>query len=200
MNWSDKPTVIVASGPSLCDEDIAQVRCAMDHVHVIVINDNWRLLPMAEVLYAADIGWWWQYHSYVRDHFAGESWACDERVLIATEGRAHIVPSIVGVGLPEDGKTIKVGASSTAQAIQLAYLWGTKRIALLGVDCQGTHWFGDHPPILKEPLPYRRWINELSFMAPQLEAAGVTVINCSRETVLTCFVRMPLATFLPSSM
>jgi hypothetical protein len=200
-DWSDKPVVIIASGPSLCDEDINLVKpyCKLEQIRVIVINDNWQLIPYADVLYAADHSWWTSYHHKVARHFTGELWTCDSRIAGHYAG-VQLIDSRVGSGLPEQRDFIKVGSTSTTQAIQLAYLWGAKHVALLGVDCQPTggrkHWFGNHPPCLDERLPFDRWIEELSILAKELAAEEVSVTNCSRETALTCFPRTTLEDFL----
>lgn len=200
-DWSHKPVVVVASGPSLTDEDIRTVKKFLQagKIHVIVINDNWQLIPYADVLYAADHRWWTSYYAKVVTYFMGESWTCDSRIADHYAG-VNYIPSVVGAGLPETKDFIKVGATSTTQAIELAYIWGARVIALLGLDCQPTggrkHWFGNHPPSLDEVLPFQRWMEELGILAKELTAEGIDVHNCSRETALTCFQRTDLTAFL----
>ncbi len=48
--------VVIGSGPSLSRDQIVKIHdsCA----HVIAINDNYRLAPWADVLFASDIKWW----------------------------------------------------------------------------------------------------------------------------------------------
>ena len=50
-----RPCVVVASGPSLTAEDVDYCR---ERAAVIVVNDNYKLAPWADVLYAADPEWW----------------------------------------------------------------------------------------------------------------------------------------------
>lgn len=200
-DWSDRSIIIVASGPSLTDEDVALVRAelAVNYIYVIVVNDNWRLLRRAHVLYAADHGWWTTYHPIAAENFGGELWTCDSRIA-QHYSRVNLIDSVVGAGLPESRDFIKVGASSGTQAIQLAYIWGGRRIGLLGFDCQLTrdkkHWFGDHPPGINEKLPFERWAEELSILAKELAYEGIDVHNCSRSTALTCFPLTELKKFL----
>lgn len=200
-NWSDKPVVIVASGPSLTDDDVLLVKKCLQagKLRVIVINDNWQLIKFADVLYAADHRWWTTYYAKVAEHFMGEPWTCDSRIADHYAG-VHYIPSVVGAGLPEKKDFIKVGSTSTTQAIELAYIWNARVIALLGLDCQSPggrkHWFGNHPPSLDEVLPFQRWMEELGILAKELTAEGLAVYNCSRETALTCFPRTALTDFL----
>ncbi|MCY1346367.1 hypothetical protein D9M69_324510 [compost metagenome] len=82
--------------------------------------------------------------------------------------------------------------NSGYRAIELAINFGAARVLLLGYDCSvrlGTHWHGDHQKT-KNP-DHRRcaeWLNQFGRLARN----GAEVINCSRETVLTCFPRMSL--------
>lgn len=203
-DWSNKPVAIVASGPSLCDEDLLLVRKwrEADLLKVIVINDNWRVLHNADVLYAADHRWWTTYYEQASSRFLGQLWTCDDRVADYWP-RIHYIRPVVGSGLPDTRDYITVGSTSTAQALQLAYIWGARKIALLGVDCKlghngRKHWFGDHPPGLDERPPIQRWVEEFSILAKELAASEVSVTNCSRDTALTCFTRTNLPTWLKS--
>jgi hypothetical protein len=79
----------------------------------------------------------------------------------------------------------------------LAYLWGAQTIVLLGLDCSKApdgkdHWFGQHGPELTQQQPYDIWQTNFPQLAQDLKKEGVRVINCSRQTVLTCFDRMTL--------
>ena len=54
--WPDQPVVIIGAGPSLTAVDaLAAYRACPT---VITVNDAYRLLPQAPVLYAADAQWW----------------------------------------------------------------------------------------------------------------------------------------------
>jgi hypothetical protein len=79
----------------------------------------------------------------------------------------------------------------------LAYLWGAQTIILLGLDCSKApdgkdHWFGQHGPELTQQQPYDIWQARFPVLAQDLKDEGVRVINCSRQTALTCFERMTL--------
>jgi hypothetical protein len=92
---------------------------------------------------------------------------------------------------------IHQGGNSGYQAINLAYLWGAQTIILLGLDCSKApdgkdHWFGQHGPGLTQQQPYDIWQARFPQLAQDLKEEGVRVINCSRQTALTCFERMTL--------
>ena len=68
--------VIVASGPSLTQE---QVDYCQDKADVMVINDNYKLAPWANWLYACDLDWWKLHYKDISKSFTGELWSQDER-------------------------------------------------------------------------------------------------------------------------
>jgi len=86
--------------------------------------------------------------------------------------------------------------NSGAAAISLAMYRGAKRVVMLGYDCQHTggkaHWHGNHPRGLGNAGSYRRWAESFVNLARDAARDGVEVINCSRETALTCFPRADL--------
>ena len=81
--------------------------------------------------------------------------------------------------------------------MQVAAQTGAKRIILLGFDMtvkRGVHWHGPHGEGLRNPKENscHTWRRAFRDAAPVIERLGIEVINCSRETALTCFPREPL--------
>lgn len=83
--------------------------------------------------------------------------------------------------------------NSGAMAVRLALSMGAERVILLGYDCQytggKTHWHGSHPSGLGDAASLPKWPGQFETVA---EIAKGRAINCSRETALTCFERVPL--------
>jgi hypothetical protein len=83
--------------------------------------------------------------------------------------------------------------NSGAMAARLALDWGAHRVLLLGFDCQHTggktHWHGSHPKGLGDAASVPLWFAHFDAVA---KAASGRVINCTRETALTCFERASL--------
>jgi hypothetical protein len=186
--WS--AVVCVATGPSF-DEEQAEFLRNLD-VPIIAVNDAFKRLPNAAVIYACDIPWWKLNVEAARKHGA-ELWSQDKR---APEFGIRYVKGERMKGLCRKPSTISVGINSGFQSMGLAYLFGAKRIVLVGFDCQKTggksHYFGDHPMPLSRTHSYAIWIKHYNEIAPDLEADGVTVINASKATALTCFRRSTL--------
>lgn len=82
--------------------------------------------------------------------------------------------------------------NSGAQAINLATLWGARRLVLVGFDmCKakvdGTeqeHWFGAHPKGLLNHSDYGQFVRGMGRMAADLHQDGVEVLNCSPISAL----------------
>ncbi|MBO6542298.1 MAG: hypothetical protein JJ939_12080 [Alphaproteobacteria bacterium] len=104
------------------------------------------------------------------------------------------MPSVDQPGLCLKAPYIHRGANSGYQAINLAVHLGAAKIVLLGFDMQASdkpHWHGFHPSGLNNPnqINFDVWIRNFDAVPPFLARAGVDLVNCSRETALTCFRR-----------
>lgn len=178
---------MIASGPSLTAED---VNYCQGRATVIVVNDNYRLAPWADVLYAAD-GAWWDAHQGV-PQFSGARVTQD--VAAARRWRLHYIASKRGAGFSTSWECIHRGDNSGFQALNIAVLAECAPIVLLGFDMrmQGKqrHWFGDHPGSLNVNSPYHTFaaaFDEAARRAPQLN-----IINATRDTALECFEKCDL--------
>lgn len=193
----------MASGPSLCAEDVKLVRQWRKEGggKVAVVNTTFRMAPWADLLYACDGGWWRTYGSEVNEKFTG-----DLMFTYAQYGErfgAKRVKSVGRKGLSRNTDTITTGGNSGHQCIHAVRNLGAKRIILLGFDMAHTygqaHWHGNHPRGLGNAGQCGKWIELMRPLAAGLEAEGVEVINCSRHTALDCFKRAGLADTLCAS-
>lgn len=185
LRWENETVVIFGSGNSLTDEQIETARelqCSY-----IAINDTYKRVPFADVLYACDYKWWNVHFEDI--DFKGELWTQDLRAK-----RDFGLSWVLGrnkSGLGSD--CVHFGGNSGYQAINLAYLWGAKRILLLGFDCKAvdgkTHWFGQHPNGLNQNQGFLTWIKNFEQLAQDLKAEGVEVINCSPDSALEVFTK-----------
>lgn len=127
-----------------------------------------------------DSAWWAAHIDEVRESFKG-------RLLTSL---AHCFGA----------ESIKVDEcrNSGAGAIMAAAHFGAERIILLGYDCQHTggktHWHGDHPDGLGNAGSVGMWPEQFQRLATKLKE--VDIINCTRDTALTCFRRGDLAEIL----
>jgi hypothetical protein len=189
--WPGETFICLASGPSLTAEDVNACR---GHGRIIAVNDTIRLAPFADVLYACD-GRWWDYHRGVPS-FSGLKYGLSVKV---GKWSGVVRLSNTGVqGFEPGSHGVRTGGNSGYQAIQVAAHLGAARILLLGYDMKvgakgRTHFFGEHPAIIRSGSNYGTLCAYYRSLAKPLAALGIPVVNCSRETALTCFPRMTLS-------
>lgn len=185
LEFTDKTVVVVASGQSAKNiiPDIV-------NYPAIVINRGVELLPNADVLYAADSGFWNVYSATIRE-FHGL------KICPMMQAQA-IHPSVLKCDiLKKDGisvhnmqrdpfGTIGHGGNSGFQAVNLAVQFGAKRILLAGFDYCGDHWHEPHDKRLGNPteLQLRTWTKRFDDQSERLKSWGVEVINLSQYSAL----------------
>lgn len=159
--WKGEPCIVVGSGPSLTVPVVHKIRMArwLSGWNVIVVNDAYRLLPRADVLYASDFGWW-VVHEGAKS-FEGEKWSshshtsafCDDKREFAGKYGLNLVQAFPGKDFSRSQNGISYGetAHSGFQAVNLALLFGASLVVLCGFDYGGSHFFGDHPETLRQP-------------------------------------------------
>lgn len=198
------PVVVAATGPSLTVDVAAKVRRARwpsEKCRVVAVNDAYRLLPYADVLYACDENWWTLHLDSVRKMFHGERWTTHEENLGGNGQHVNDKRALADAGLnfvrgrdgdvfSTDPGTIHYGSNSGFQAVNLAILKGATQVILVGFDMGGPgHFFGDHPAPLHNRSSYR------DFIAPFRHAAKtcpVPIVNATPQSALDCFPRMDL--------
>jgi hypothetical protein len=177
QQWRFKTVAVLASGPSMSQQLADRLRSM--EMPTIVVNDTYRLAPWADVLYAADAGWW----TTNPREFKGMKVSCSQ------------VPGVLQlrnagkVGYSDEADCVHTYGNSGAQAIQIAAKAGAARILLYGFDMRGGHWHGEHAfPLRKTSLSsYRVWVEEMKTLAKALTAREVDVLNCTPGSALMCF-------------
>lgn len=145
------------------------------------------------MLYGADSNWW-RRNDFVPD-FDGFKVTCQEPI----GHGVYWIQYRSEQGLETDPSFLATGGNSGYQAINLAVHFGATRIVLLGYDMQRTggktHWHGDHPAGMNNPVDgqFETWRLNYKTLVEPLRDLGVEVVNCSRETALDMFPRMPLS-------
>ena len=196
--WPGETAIVIATGPSLTSDDVDYCR---GRGRVIAVNDAYRLAPWADCLYATDARWW-HWHRGVPD-FAGAKWSMEHsawgthRALYTDIQRLRNTgPS----GLEHDPSGLKNGRNSGYAAVNLAVHYGATRIVLLGFDMQAvkgrSHFFGEHPN--KQKSPYNQFRHRFQSLVKPLRKVGVSVVNCSRNSLLDSFPKADLRQTLMS--
>ena len=193
--------VCAAPGPSLRVEDLNRARAA--GAQVLCVTRAYLAALWADWLYACDPRWWDYYGPDVRARFRGERWTqrqtCGPNRLtyqpdeLAACERWDLrwMPSHHGAGLGESRIQLSDGGSGY-HAINLAYLFGARRILLLGYDGQGAgHWDGNDYPVEVGRSAGGSSVYHVGYarLVADLHRAGVEILNCSRETAHTAIPR-----------
>lgn len=187
--------VCVGGGPSLTLADLTACRSSS---RILAINDACRLVPDADVIFAADVQWW-------RDHPEAQNCAGLKYTFAPTGPHppAGIIPlARTGIeGLEMDPSGLRSGGHSGYAAINLAVHLGATRIVLLGYDMQPGpegqhHWFGEHPN--GSHPRYAQWIDLYANLFHLLLERHIWIGNASRETAITGIPRVCLEMALES--
>jgi hypothetical protein len=192
--WSNT-VIVAATGPSLT-EDVAEL--CRDHRAIIAVNDAYKRLPFAPVMYACDAAWW-RAHKGCPD-FRGEKWSThnpsgnDKREAARLYG-VRLVAGKKAAGFSTDPAVIHYGNNSGFQAVNLAILFGAKRVVLVGFNMRREgnqeHFFGSHPAPLRRASSFGQFIAAFNEAAKQMPR-GVEIINATSGSALGCFPYMPL--------
>lgn len=197
--------VCIAGGPSLTQAQLDLVREAreLDAVRVIGVNNAYQRAPWVDVIYACDLMWW---KTYLPD-IKRRGLACE---LVTQDASAHKQFQLTtrvsgsasdGLGIGE----IHTGGNGGHAAVNLAYLWGAKRILLLGYDMKRgpegeRHWHPDHPKPLIQQQNFEQWIHRFKSTARDLEKLGIAVVNCTPGSALPWFPHADLGETLATWM
>lgn len=197
MDWRGDCVAVVAGGPSLKNQDLSILR---DRIHVVVVNESYRLCPWAEILYSCDSTWW-----RLREHdlkkFGGLKISFEnadvqldlKKIQIKKEKGDKWSNEML---FSEPG-VVGSGGNSGFQLTNIVAQKGATGIALLGVDMRadgGLHWHGRHPNQLRNPheVQLEEWRKIFDKAAFRLKDKGVDVVNCSSTSALENYPKMTI--------
>lgn len=207
--WRGETVAIIGGGYSLTLEDIQTVRDA--NIRTIAVNDSYLLAPWADAMFFGDSLWQSeQLRGVARKGlgidltaeqvterfkaFPGAVISIEQMIRHVPDHRLHILRSAGADGLSLEPGRISTGRNSAFMACNVAVLAGAARILLMGVDARAhepSHWFGHHSR--REPAAaYEVYKRAFHAAARDFRIAGVHVINCSLESTISAFDKMPV--------
>ena len=203
-SFDGETAVCVASGPSLSDEHIEYIRKKKSEgkCRIFVCNNNYLKVPEADVLFFCDKTFWvWHALKKEFQDFKGQKITMSNEIGDPDIGVMRL-SFTEGLSFYQDA--LCTGGNSGYMQINLALLYGCKRVLLLGYEMQPkiirhdngeelkiTHWFGSHPQAT-DPAFYQSVVPHFSSMVPILEKHGLEVINCSQPSAIECFPKMSI--------
>lgn len=188
--------IVAASGPSLSPETAEAV--VASGLPVLAVNDAYKRLPSADILYACDATWWRE-RAGARE-FVGERWSSIGRPGRfrhndkSKEQRTHGLRLVFGEDRPGfsfDPSQIHYGSNSGFQGVNMALLLGAATVILVGFDMRGSHFFGAHKQPLRNTGSYVNFIRAFETAAKALPS-NRRIINATQGSALGCFPRMTL--------
>ncbi len=199
--WCTRTAVVIASGPSLTRADCELVQAARerDTVRVISVSNAWKLTARwADAFFACDRKYWVVYKRAMHDAGVPLERMVSSCNQTAREGVEFVrVANRPGVGR----HMLHSGANSGYQAVNLAYLWGARRIVLLGMDMAlgaagERHFDGNHPSNMTQAQPFGEWLKRFEVAAKEYRELDIEVLNATRGGALEAFPRVDLAEVL----
>lgn len=187
---------MLGGGPSLKSVDVDRLRGS----RVIAVNNAYKLGDWIDVLFYGDCHWL-QPNKHAMQNWPGlkvtvcEGHAGKLDIKVLSRRRAM-------QGLSTQPGTLTWNLSSGACAINLAFLFGVKRIVLLGFDMRKVdgepNWHHDYGPRSPNHDPYKRFLRPFPAIAEALKRHHVEVVNATPESALTVFPIVDPETVLPS--
>lgn len=187
--------VCVAGGPSLSEYQVDELKTpkALGHIKVLGVNNAYQFGSLwLDALLAVDFLWWKKHHAAVKARHPGLE-------TVTQDAPAHkqfeLTTRVRGSSRPGLGRQeIHTGSNSGHAAVNLAYLWGARRIFLLGYDMRlglngERHWHPDHPQPCIQTQLFEQWIKRFESTAADLKKLGVQVFNCTPGSALPWFDR-----------
>jgi len=157
--------VLLAPGPSMSQAVADRVRAQ----NVGVVNNCYELAPWATFLASSDAAWWEKNPAAI--FFAGDTYA------------AAVVDGVERIQCAE----VRNGTNSGVLALEVAKRRGADRIALLGFDMRGSHYFGPYTNGLNNTCPERRRVHHAQFKLWRDANPSIAVVNCTPGSALQCF-------------
>ena len=212
--FAGETAVLIATGPSITDEQLAFVKQHHDaqNCRVFTINNAYQKVPWTDVHLSCNGNWWQMY--YPRSETL-RNIPCHKYTWypeLAEKFNIKYIGAIEKTGLSTDPRIIHINHGSGPMCINLALHYGIKRLLLIGHDmkyapdynpknCESgstpRHFFSEYPePLqhwpsvkvgLSKPGVLDGLIEVYDKMVPQLKTLEMEIINCTPDSALTSF-------------
>ena len=199
-----KTVVCFASGPGLTEEVVEQIRPYHEAGKIVAagLNDTYKIVPYLDEFYACDQNWW-NYHinnPFFTDNktvmdIPARIWGNQTAwKVLKRHPHVNIVQGRGKKGFSPNRQLIHWGSNSGFQLLNLTWHMKPDRIILVGYNMQTPpsgmqHFFGKHPQGMSQSGNYRGFAKIFN----QIDAKHRQyIINCTEESALTAFEKVPL--------
>ena len=222
-NWTNSPVLLVGSGPSanvLRNLDLSRYQRDAG-LRIVTVNNAFKLVPDADVLYSHAIGWWRHYEGDVHTCWRGKAIiGTDPEICKLFPDTQLLRPRIdlkVDPALPEHLRYVHtllmdepgvVGWGKNGGFHMLNWLLqlDVPEIILMGIDAtleHGVHWHGPHEGIKNPGVPdVVLWKHYWDHAAEDIRAMRLRtrVVNAGELSKLTAYPRVDLLRHLESKL
>mgnify|MGYP003638141188 CR=1 FL=1 len=213
-SYEGKTAVVVATGPSINEEQINRLYDAKlsKRINVITVNNAYQEAPFTDIQVACNDNWWEHYllHDPKLRNLKADLWTRYKN--ISDKYGINYIDSIVKEGLSKDPSVVHINHGSGPMAINFATLYGFKKIILIGHDMKYAkdydgknkivgstprHYFGEYPKSMQHFPKSNNSVDQegrivglirtYERMNKDLISMGVDVVNCTPNSALKCF-------------
>ena len=191
--WPDGECFIIGGGPSVMHLDLERLR----RRRVLAVNMAFKLADWFDVMFFGDCRYYARYYKDLLDFAGLKVTTCEQhldkpgiKVIKRRNGTA-------AGGLSFSKSVVQWNRSSGACAINLAVLFGVRRIVLLGFDMKENgsdhHWHKYYiQPNAKsiKRTPYKRFMEPFPTMAEMLKRKNIECVNACPDSAMDAFPRM----------
>ena len=186
-DWVGETVAIVASGCSVLEFDFNRIA----GLKAIAVKDGYLKVPEADVLMIGDHRYAYR-HPDLSDYKGPLILYTDPEPLPEKlhDERVQFIPKVAGGGLSTNPAELRGTFTTTALAINLAVLRGSRRILLVGVDAHAgpngeRHFTGKVREDWHARYGHQKW--GLGRLPRDLKPLGVKVFNLNRRSAVRVF-------------
>lgn len=196
--FPDETAVLLATGPSLSEEQIELIKEHRSKIRVFGCNDSFRIYSDLDVMYACDGPWWRLNAIQALKSLSPNTHVWTQDVMSAQQYGITLIAGDHSPGLYTSSRDkIHFGGNSGYQLLNLAYHYGIRKFLLCGYDMKHdngkTHFFGNHDGGLNNNSPYPVFLKSYNTIQPSI---ANLIINCSPGSALKKFKHGDLKTEL----
>lgn len=189
--------VLFATGPGLTEEVVDAVLEARKHkkLYLFGCNDAYQIVPCLDVHYACDANWWRIHYTKMEGYPVTYGlWTQEPQMSKSVYPNLRRIAGRGGKGLSTAQDGIIFGNNSGYQLINVALLFGIKRMILCGYNMsvidKKRHFFGDHPQGLNRSGNYTGFVGNFKTIKPN--DYGIEIVNTTPQSALKMFPVMTL--------
>lgn len=210
-HYQNKTAVLIATGPSLSQNQLELVREKQETGDVVTfgINNTYQVYPWLDVFLSCDGPWWrWYWNDPELREMSKTTAMFTWYKEFSDEFGINYIKAIVKDGLSLDPAVVHINHGSGPMMMNLALHFGVSKMVLIGHDMQFAkdydgrkqfpgstprHYFGEYPkPLQHYPSVKVRQgvLDGLIEAYTKIKAQGVPgldVVNCTTDTALTMF-------------